>query len=71
MALKELVVKQQEQPFGFSKPKTVETVALELASGKIVHIDEDEHVTVYNRRSELEKELNKSGKTEIVEKTNG
>ena len=68
MDIKELVVKQEKQPFGFGKPEIVETTALELASGKTIHIDKKDNVFVYSKRSELEEELSKSGKTEIAEK---
>lgn len=67
--MKELVVKQQKLSTGFGKPKVVETVAVEFSNGKVAHLDDEDNLYVYDKRSALEKELNKTGKTEIVEKT--
>ena len=66
--MKELVVKQQKLSTGFGKPKVVETVAVEFPNGKVAHLDEEDNLYVYDKRSELEKALVKQGKTEIVEK---
>lgn len=68
--MKELVVKQQKLSTGFGKPKVVETVAVEFSNGKVAHLDDEDNLFVYDKRSALEKELNKTGKTEIVEKVN-
>lgn len=66
--MKELVVKQQKLSTGFGKSKVVETVAVEFSNGKVAHLDDEDNLYVYDKRSALEKELNKAGKTEIVEK---